>query len=123
MHATTMKIVAYQYPFYENAAEAGYAALLAYNKYKPTPEEEARWRQLTVASAKRFVLEFPQDERRGTVLVNTAEMLLADEYYGQALTTARLAQESGVELPPAILTERHWYRDIQPFELGKFEVG
>ena len=115
------EIVAYQYPFYENAAEAGYAALLAYNKYKPTPEEEARWRQLTVASAKRFVLEFPQDERRGTVLVNTAEMLLADEYYGQALTTARLAQESGVELPPRYSYGASLVQGHSAFELGKFD--
>jgi len=115
------EIVAYQYPFYENAAEAGYAALLAYNRYRPEPEDALRWRQLTVASAKRFVLEFPQDERRGTVLVNTAEMLLGDEYYDQALSTARLAQESGVELEPRYAYGASLVQGHSAFELGKFE--
>ncbi|MEC8104476.1 MAG: tetratricopeptide repeat protein [Pseudomonadota bacterium] len=114
------EIVAYQYPFYENAAEAGYAALLAYNKYRPTPQDALRWRQLTVASAKRFVLEFPEDERRGTVLVNTAEMLLGDEYYEQALSTARLAQKSGVELPPRYSYGASLVQGHSAFELGEF---
>lgn len=114
------EIVAYQYPFYENAAEAGYAALLAYNKHRPEKDDALRWRQLTVASAKRFVLEFPNDERRGTVLVNTAEMLLGDKYYEQALSTARLAQESGVELPPRYAYGASLVQGHSAFELGEF---
>lgn len=114
------EIVAYQYPFYEKASEAGYAALLAYNQYKPAQGDELRWRQLTVASAKRFVLEFPEDERRGTVLVNTAEMLLGDKYYSQALTTARLAQKSGVELAPRYAYGASLVQGHSAFELGEF---
>jgi len=114
------EIVAYQYPFYEDAAEAGYAALLAYNKYRPAKDDALRWRQLTVASAKRFVLEFPNDERRGTVLVNTAEMLLGDKYYEQALETARLAQKSGVELPPRYAYGASLVQGHSAFELGEF---
>lgn len=114
------EIVAYQYPFYEKAAEAGYAALLSYDKHKPVKGDELRWRQLTVASAKRFVLEFPNDERRGTVLVNTAEMLLADKYYGQALTTARVAQDSGVALAPRYAYGAALVQGHSAFELGEF---
>jgi TolA-binding protein len=114
------EIVAYQYPFYEKASEAGYAALLAYDKHKPEQGDELRWRQLTVASAKRFVLEFPQDERRGTVLVNTAEMLLGDKYYDQALTTARLAQQSGVELEPRYAYGASLVQGHSAFELGEY---
>ena len=114
------EIVAYQFKQHEKAAEAGYAAILAFNKYNPTPEERAIWRQLTVASAMRFVQEFPEDERRGQVLVNTAEMLLADKYYEQALATARLAWES-----EGHLSERHRYgaalvRSHAGFELGYY---
>ncbi|AHK17591.1 tetratricopeptide repeat protein [Thalassolituus oleivorans] len=115
------EIVAYQYPFYEDAAEAGYAALLAYAKYKPVPERELEWRQLNVASAKRFVTEFPDDPRRGTVLVNTAETLLKDKYYEQALSTARLSQETGVELPPRYRYGASLVQGHSSFELGFYD--
>jgi TolA-binding protein len=114
------EIVAYQYPFYENAAEAGYAALLAYAKFRPEPDDALRWRQLTVASAKRFVLEFPDDERRGTVLVNSAETLLGDKYYEQALSTARLAQKAGVELPARYAYGASLVQGHSAFEVGEF---
>ncbi|MBQ0732588.1 MAG: tetratricopeptide repeat protein, partial [Oleispira antarctica] len=58
------EIVAYQYPDYEKAAESGYAAILTYSKHKPKKADKLIWRQLTVASAMRFVQEFPKDERR-----------------------------------------------------------
>lgn len=114
------EIVAYQYPDYEKAPEAGYAAILAFNKHKPVAAEKAVWRQLTVASAMRFVQEFPQDERRGTVLVNTSEMLLKDKYFEQALTTSRLAWEAKGNLP-----ERYQYgaalvRGHSAFELEQY---
>lgn len=98
------EIVAYQYPQYEKASEAGYAAILTYSRHKPNNADKAIWRQLTVASAMRFVEEFPNDSRRGQVLVNTSEMLLQDKYYEQALKTAMLAKSAEGELSP-----RHQY--------------
>ncbi|MGK0476629.1 MAG: TolA-binding protein [Oleispira sp.] len=98
------EIVAYQYPKYEKASESGYAAILTYSKHKPNKADKAIWRQLTVASAMRFVEEFPEDTRRGQVLVNTSEMLLADKYYEQALKTAMLAKSADGEL-----SSRHQY--------------
>lgn len=114
------EIVAYQYPKYEKAAEAGYAAILTYSKHKPKKADKPVWRQLTVASAMRFVQEFPEDERRGQVLVNTAEMLLADQYYEQALATANLAWKSEGKL-----SDRHRYgaslvRGHASFQLEQF---
>ncbi len=92
------EIVAYQYPYYEKASEAGYAALLAYAEYEAPSAEMAVWRQQHVASALRFVEEFKDDARRGSVLVNAAEMLLADGYFEKALETARYAQTPGMKL-------------------------
>lgn len=114
------EIVAYQYPQYEKASESGYAAIITYSKHKPGKKDKAVWRQLTVASAMRFVQEFPTDERRGKVLVNTAEMMLTDKYYQQALDTALLAWQS-----EGSLSERHRYgaalvRSHSSFELEKF---
>ena len=114
------EIVAYQYPQYDNAAEAGYAAVLAFNRYRPQASEAVVWRQATAASAMRFVHEFPQDERRGTVLVNTAEMLLQDKYYRQALLTARGAQESGMELPARYRYGAALVHGHSAFELGLY---
>lgn len=89
------EIVAYQYPDYEKASEAGYAAVVTYSRHKPKDKKKSKeWRQLTVASAMRFVQEFPEDDRRGLVLVNTSEMMLEDKLYQQALDTARLAWSS-----------------------------
>jgi TolA-binding protein len=115
------EIVAYQYPQYEKSAESGYAAILTYSKHKPKKSVKAIWRQLTVASAMRFVQEYPNDERRGQVLVNTSEMLLTDKYYQQALDTANLAWQSEGKL-----SARHRYgaslvRSHSSFHLEKFE--
>ena len=114
------EIVAYQYPEYEKAAESGYAAILTYSKHKARKPDKAIWRQLTVASARRFVQEFPEDERRGQVLVNTSEMLLMDKYYEQALLTANLAWQSEGKL-----SARHRYgaslvRSHSSFQLEQF---
>lgn len=115
------EIVAYQYPHYEKAAEAGYAAILAYNQHRPTTEEARAWRQATVASAMRFVQEFAADERSGTVLVNTAEMLLKDKYYPQALATARLAADIEHELTPRYRYGAALVRSHASFELGYYQ--
>lgn len=115
------EIVAYQYPNYEQAAEAGYAAILAYNKYRPSNDEARAWRQATVASAMRFVQEFSSDERSGTVLVNTAEMLLKDKYYPQALHTARLAAKIEQDLSPRYRYGSALVRGHAAFELGYYQ--
>lgn len=115
------EIVAYQYPEYEKASEAGYAAILSFNKYKPSPEEGLQWRQLTVASAMRFVQEFTEDERRGKVLVNTSEMLLKDKYYKQALNTSRLAWQIKGDLPERYQHGAALVRGHSSFELEKYD--
>ncbi len=114
------EIVAYQYPQYEKAAEAGYAAILSFNKYKPTAQEQDSWRQGTVASAMRFVQEFPQDERAGTVLVNTGEMLLKNGYYSQALRTSRLAVQYQDDLSPRYQYGAALVRGHSAFEAGYY---
>ena len=114
------EIVAYQYPNYAKASESGYAAILTYSKHRPNKADKAIWRQLTVTSAMRFVQEFPEDGRRGQVLVNTAEMLLVDKYYAQALVIANLAWQGEGKL-----SSRHRYgaslvRSHASFQLEQF---
>ncbi|QQD21547.1 tetratricopeptide repeat protein [Oceanospirillaceae bacterium ASx5O] len=112
--------VAYQYPADEQAAEAGYAAILAYNRHRPEPPQAAAWRQATIASAMRFVQQFAQDPRSGTVLVNTAEMLLQDEQYEQALATARMADTVEQNLSPRYRYGAALVRGHASFALGQF---
>lgn len=114
------ELVAYQYYQHELANEAAYAAILAYNRYQPSSAQQTLWREKTVTSALRFVQEFEQDERRGSVLVNTAEMLLAEGHYQSALHTTMMARQASGSLSPkhqygANLVEGH-----ASFALGRF---
>lgn len=115
------EIVAYQYPDFEQANEAGYAAILAYNSHRPSIEESQLWRQATVASAMRFVQEYSSDPRSGIVLVNTSEMLLRDKYYPQALYTARLAANIEDQLSQRYRYGAALVRSHAAFELGYYE--
>jgi len=115
------EIVAYQYPEFEQANEAGYAAILAYNNHRPSAEESLAWRQATVASAMRFVQEYASDPRSGRVLVNTSEMLLKDKYNPQALYTARLAANIEDQLSPRYRYGAALVRSHAAFELGYYE--
>lgn len=66
--------VAYRYPPHADAAEAGYAALLAHARRTP---DSAELQRSVVASGLRFAEAFPADARTGGVLTNAAERLFA----------------------------------------------
>lgn len=69
---------AYHYPAHDKAAEAGYAALLAYTaEEKRLPEErKVVWRRQGIDSALRFADRFPRDVRHAAVLTQAADQLL-----------------------------------------------
>lgn len=71
--------VAYQYPNHAKAADAGYAALLAYTgqEKRAAPAELPALQKAGVESSLRFAQAFPADPRAGAVLTNTAEKLFA----------------------------------------------
>ena len=114
------EIVAYQFPNYEAAAESGYAALLAYDNHASAEPEVLMWDLQKVASASRFVAEYPEDKRRGQVLVNMAELLLSHQYYKQALIKARSAQQAGISLEPKYRYGAALVQGHSAFELGFF---
>ncbi len=82
---------AYGYRQHGQAAEAGYTALLATDKYAATapPQEQAAWQQQAIASALRFTTHFPDHPQAGAVLTRTAETLFARKDYRRALMLAR----------------------------------
>ncbi|MBX3606187.1 MAG: tetratricopeptide repeat protein [Piscinibacter sp.] len=71
--------VAYQYPNHAKAADAGYAALLAYaaQEKRSPPAEAPALQKAGVESSLRFAQAFPSDPRAGSVLTNAAEKLFA----------------------------------------------
>jgi len=96
---------AYQYPRHEKAADAGYAALLAYGQQekRAQPGEVKAIQASAVDSALRFAKSFPTDARGGPVLTNAAEKLFALNDTAQA---AAIAQQVIALQPPAAAAQR-----------------
>ena len=87
---------AYELKQQKYGADAGYAALIAYQKHaeelqqdhgKDSPQLE-QWRSRSVDSQLKFVDTYRGDERSGTVLARTAEELFALKRYPKALEVA-----------------------------------
>jgi cellulose synthase operon protein C len=81
-------------PKFAKAADAGYAALLAYGeqaKVAPGSGERASLQRASIESALRFGATFPQDNRVGSVTTNAAEALLKLGDAERAITVARQA--------------------------------
>ena len=72
-------------------AEAGYAALVAYDKHSQqlNGKEKETWDRLAVGGAIRFGKTFPDDKRSPTVLTKAAEDLFALKKYSQAAVAAQ----------------------------------
>ncbi|MFQ5469694.1 MAG: tetratricopeptide repeat protein [Gammaproteobacteria bacterium] len=81
---------AYRYGTHPNEAEAGYAALLAYdNIIKENPAKEAIWQDKAIESALRFADAFPSNPHVPDVLGKSASDLFADGKVEQAARIAR----------------------------------
>jgi tetratricopeptide (TPR) repeat protein len=86
---------AYQYVKSGKNAEAGYAALVAYNDHAKTLQGKQKeiWERLTIASALRFGKAFPDDSRAPKVVTKAAEDLFKLKKYDQAAVAARTILE------------------------------
>ena len=69
---------AYAYPFHDKSAEAGYAALVAYERESRTlgGNAAAEWNRQRLESQQRFAMTFPAHPESATLLTRTAR-----EYY------------------------------------------
>lgn len=87
---------AYEYEDGKYGADAGYAAIIAYDKqaealqnlYGTDSLQLDSWRSQTVDSQLRFVSTFRNDSRSGTVLAKASEELFALKRYDKALEVA-----------------------------------
>ncbi len=87
---------AYQYGQHEKAAEAGYAALLAYQKHEETlkGQRKADWHRASIASALRFADRFPDHKQALPVRTRAAQQLYALKDYAAAVTAAQAVAEA-----------------------------
>ena len=92
---------AYGEPSYARPAEAGYAALLAYDRYLaqlPQDADRRLWRTRAVDSALRFAERFPTHPQAVPVLTKAAEELFA---MGEAPRAVDIATRVIKYIPPA----------------------
>lgn len=77
--ATQYERTAYDYPPHSQSAEAGYAALVAYQKREAELEDPERqeWHRRAIDSALMFATTFPTHPEAGTVLTKAAQDLFA----------------------------------------------
>ncbi|MEM8816014.1 MAG: tetratricopeptide repeat protein [Pseudomonadota bacterium] len=99
---------AYAYPIHERAAEAGYAALLAYAEHEKTFIEEndrKTWHQRYLDSGLRFANTYPEHPESGAVLTTVAEELFADGQFDLAIAVGQavVGKQPPVE-PPLLRT-------------------
>lgn len=94
----------YEYPQHERAGEAGYAALLSYQKHEASfadSADKSDWHDLYLDSALRFADTYPQHPQSGPVLTTAAEDLFEQEEFDLAIGVAR----SVVGKEPAVSNE------------------
>jgi len=86
---------AYDYPPHKDAAEAGYAALLAFDRQKSLLPETPRleWQRQAAESGLRFADRFPADKRTAGVLSRSARQLFQLGDYVQARKVAQRSLE------------------------------
>ena len=91
---------AYRYAPHKNSAEAGYAALLAYEAlFKQSKLSQAKiFQQDRVTSALRFSRAFPTDPRMPAVLLQSAQQYFEWKDYANAkLAAYRLIDDKGID--------------------------
>lgn len=90
---------AYNYSRHKQGAEAGYAALLAYEEYKKSLDGEDKefWSRLSVQSAQRFSKLYPKDPRAAAVLMKVVDEMFDTKQYREALGFARHILETAPE--------------------------
>jgi TolA-binding protein len=82
---------AYDYEPHEDSAEAGYAALLAYNdlyRLTTTAEKKEAINDGLIQSSLRFSKQFPDDKRMPTVLIRTVDQFFDLKQYDKAQSNA-----------------------------------
>ena len=84
---------AYKYPPHAHSAEAGYAALLAYQRHETSLNAEAKtaWHRRLIDAELHFAESFPNDQHATSARVDAAEGLFAAGALSEAIAAAKPA--------------------------------
>lgn len=113
---------AYGYPRHPRSAEAGYAALVAYDKEEArlSGEQQAGWHLASIESALRFAAAFPQHPEAGRVRLRAAQQLFNLGDFGRASAVAMQATSNDLPLQPDELRTAWNIVADSAFETGRF---
>ncbi|HEB98085.1 MAG TPA: tetratricopeptide repeat protein [Thiotrichales bacterium] len=115
---------AYEYPRHRHSAEAGYAALLAYEKAEESLEGglQRAWRERAVDSALSFAGTFPDHPQALGALTRAAQSLFDMGDLRRAIEVAR--QVTGKPAAPSALQRTAWTITAHAaFDLGDYELA
>ncbi len=92
---TAYEAAAYQYRDPARGADAGYSAILAYDRLAPQLDEtqRAELQELKIDSELRFAATYPQDSRAVTVQAHAADTLYGLNRYDEAIAAAGAVAE------------------------------
>ncbi|WP_372957332.1 tetratricopeptide repeat protein [Marinobacter sp.] len=113
----TFERVAYEQGRHERAAEAGYAAILAYGDSGLTENAEGPWPDLEQQSRIRFASHFPEDGRAEAILYRAVQYEAAAgnhrgvEGLGNRLLSWQPLQDPGLALETRLLQARSYYQN------------
>jgi TolA-binding protein len=120
---------AYEYAAHEKAAEAGYAALLAYREHENTltaeeqAEARAEWHQRYLDSGLRFADTFPEHPESGAVLTTVAEDLFAQNQFDLAIAVGQLVVDKQPPVKPELARTAWTVIAHSQFDLYNFEAA
>jgi TolA-binding protein len=120
---------AYEYAAHEKAAEAGYAALLAYREHENTltaeeqAEARAEWHQRYLDSGLRFADTFPEHPESGAVLTTVAEDLFAQNQFDLAIAVGKLVVDKQPPVKPELARTAWTVIAHSQFDLYNFEAA
>lgn len=82
---------AYDYPLHAKSADAGYAALIAYQKHEPslTGESQALWHRQYIESSLMFATSFPVHVESARVLTKSDEELFALNEFDRVIEVSK----------------------------------
>lgn len=109
-------------------ADAGYAAIVAYEKHVDGLPDKSResllWRADAVKSMLRFIDKYHQDSRSASVLTNTADYMFSLEQYERALEIARALIDKNPDLDSELKKNAYGITAHSLFKLERYaEAG
>jgi len=113
---------AYAYPFHEKSAEAGYAALVAYERESKSREggAAAEWNRQRLESQQRFAMTFPTHQESAILLTRTAREFYDLKDLPRALEVAGLVLARQPPVDPAMQRTAWTVTGNAQFDTGRF---